>query len=129
MTGLLLDTHALLWWVEDDPRLSAEARNRIAQRVMPCHVSVATVWEVAIKSSLGKLKLAKSVGDYFAQHMAASDFRLLPIGIEHAARVEWLPFHHRDPFDRLLAAQALHEDYGLVSRDAVFDGYGIARVW
>lgn len=127
--GFLIDTHTLLWWVEDDPRLTANARNTIADADHICHVSVVTPWEVAIKASLGKLKLAKPVGRYFAEHLAANDFRLLGVSLEHAAAVEGLPLHHRDPFDRLLAAQARYEGITLISRDAVFDHYGVARIW
>jgi PIN domain nuclease of toxin-antitoxin system len=119
----------MLWWVEDDSRLSPQARRHIADGASVCHVSVASAREMAIKSSLGKLKLAKTVQRYFADHLPANDFRLLAIAIEHVALVEALPFHHRDPFDRLLVAQARHEGLTLISRDGVFDDYGITRIW
>lgn len=129
MKPLLLDTHALLWWVEDAPQLSAKAREQIADASRPCFVSVASCWEMAIKSSLGKLRLALPVGDYVSQHVAENGFRLLSISLEHAAFVESLPFHHRDPFDRLLVAQGVCEDLLLVSADSAFDAYGVSRLW
>ena len=129
MKPLLLDTHAFLWWVEDAPRLSMKAREQIADASRPCFVSVASCWEMAIKSSLGKLRLALPVGDYVSHHVAENSFRLLPITLEHAAFVEPLPFHHRDPFDRLLAAQAVCEGLLLVSADPSFDAYGVQRLW
>jgi len=126
---LLLDTHAFLWWVEDAPQLSAKAREQIADASRSCFVSVASCWEMAIKSSLGKLRLALSVEDYVSHHIAENGFRLLPIALEHAASVESLPFHHCDPFDRLLAAQAVRDDLLLVSADSTFDAYGVPRLW
>ena len=129
MKPLLLDTHALLWWVDDAPQLSPAAREAIGDANRPCFVSLASCWEMAIKCSLGKLRLAVPVGAYVSQHVAENGFRLLPIALEHAARVETLPFHHRDPFDRLLAAQAVCEDLELVSADPAFDAYGVMRRW
>jgi PIN domain nuclease of toxin-antitoxin system len=126
---LLLDTHALLWWVEDDERLSAGARKAIASASAECHVSLVSAWEMAIKSQLGKLKLATPVRQYFPSQLAANGFAQLDIAFRHVARVEALEFHHRDPFDRLLVAQALEEKLTLVSADAVFDRYGVKRVW
>lgn len=126
---LLLDTHALLWWVEDDPQLSLVARRLIADEQNDCLVSLATAWEMAIKAGLKKLELAVPVQRYFQQHLPANDFRLLPLGLDHVTRVETLPLHHRDPFDRLLIAQALCEGLTLISGDSVFDHYGIKRFW
>lgn len=126
---LLLDTHALLWWVEDDPQLSLVARRLIADEQNDCLVSLATAWEMAIKAGLKKLELAVPVQRYFQQHLPANDFRLLPLELDHVTRVETLPLHHRDPFDRLLIAQALCEGLTLVSGDSVFDHYGIKRFW
>lgn len=126
---LLLDTHALLWWVEDDPRLSAKARKAIADAGNDCFVSLVSAWEMAIKCQLGKLTLAGSVRQYFPAQLAANGFVQLDIAFRHVARVEALAFHHRDPFDRLIAAQALEEKLTLVSADAVFDDYGVKRIW
>ncbi len=126
---LLLDTHALLWWVEDAPQLSTKARKAIAAADAECFVSLACAWEMAIKCQLGKLKLASSVRQYFPSQLAANGFVQLDIAFRHVARVESLPFHHRDPFDRLLIAQALEEKLTLVSADAVFENYGVKRLW
>jgi PIN domain nuclease of toxin-antitoxin system len=126
---LLLDTHTLLWWVEGAPQLSAKARKAIAVPDNACYVSLASAWEMAIKCQLGKLKLASSLRQYFPSQLAANGFVQLDIAFSHVARVETLPFHHRDPFDRLLIAQALEEKLTLVSADAVFEGYGVKRIW
>ncbi len=126
---LLLDTHALLWWVDDDPRLSSEARRLIGDEENDCHVSLVSAWEMAIKCATGKLKLAVSVQRYYQEHLPANDFQLLLIDLGHVTLVETLPPHHRDPFDRLLIVQARHESLTLVSSDAAFDAYGVTRIW
>lgn len=127
--ALLLDTHAFLWWVEDSPRLSKKARAAIGRREEICFLSLASCWEMAIKISLGHLKLTQRLDRFVAEHMAANGIHPLSIQLPHAARVVDLPFHHRDPFDRLLAAQAIEEDLSIVSADAVFTRYGVKRVW
>lgn len=126
---LLLDTHTLLWWLANDPRLSAPAHETVANPRNDCFVSLASCWELAIKASLGKIRLANPVERFIPDELAANDFQLLPIEFKHVARVESLPFHHRDPFDRLLAAQALTERMTIASADVVFDAYGVKRVW
>lgn len=125
---LLLDTHALLWWVDGGGDLSAAQKRAIGRSINQVCVSVASAWEMAIKASLGKLVLATGIGDYFARHLPANRFHLLAITLEHAARVETLPYHHRDPFDRLLVAQAKEEGLTVVSRDSVFARYGVKRI-
>lgn len=125
---LLLDTHTFLWWVADDPRLKARARSAIA-KASEVYVSVASCWEMAIKISLNKLTLTSPVERFVAEHLAASQFALLPLELDEVGRVARLPFHHRDPFDRVLAAQALDEGLVVVSADPVFERYGVKRVW
>jgi PIN domain nuclease of toxin-antitoxin system len=125
---LLLDTHAFLWFVTGDARLSRAARVALEAEAAELHLSAASVWEMAIKSSLGRLTLPSPLGQYVADKMAEG-FRVLPVDWSHAAAVERLAFHHRDPFDRLLAAQALVERMPVVSRDRVFRKYGVALVW
>jgi len=126
---LLLDTHAFLWWVGDDLRLSRAARRAIADAKNECLLSAASGWEIAIKVRLGKLGLSGKIERFIPEQMTANSIRELPIEIRHATRVASLPFHHRDPFDRLLAAQALTEELAIVSRDAIFKEYGITRIW
>jgi len=126
---LLLDTHTFLWWVDDDLQLSPEARRRIGDEQNECHISLVSAWEMAIKAAAGKLKLSVSVWRYYQEHVTVNDFQLLPIDLEHVTMVETLPLHHRDPFDRLLIAQARHEGLTLVSIDSAFDAYGVTRIW
>jgi PIN domain nuclease of toxin-antitoxin system len=128
MTAVLLDTHALLWWVADDPRLSRNARQAIgdADRAI---ASDATLWELAIKCSIGKLELSGGAAAWFEHHTNASRFGELAIARAHLAEVERLPLHHRDPFDRLLIAQARLENLQLVTIDEVFSKYGVVTVW
>lgn len=126
---LLVDTHAFLWWVNDSQELSRRARSAISRSGNDCLVSLASCWEMAIKVSLGKLTLPVAIERFLPEQMAINGFRELPIEQRHVARVARLPFLHRDPFDRLLAAQCLEEDLAIVSRDPVFRRYGVRRVW
>lgn len=126
---LLLDTHVFLWWVDGTRALPRKARDAIADSGNICRVSIATCWEMAIKVSLGKLRLPTPIERFVPDHMAANGFRLLGIDLGDVARVATLPFHHRDPFDRLLAAQALDGDLAIVSADRIFRRYGVRRVW
>lgn len=126
---LLLDTHVFLWWVDDDSRLGVGARQLIGEVGNQCFVSLASCWELAIKHSLGKLTLAQPFEAFMAEHLRRNGFGLLPIDFRHLVRLTTLPFHHRDPFDRLLAAQAIEEQMLLVSADPAFDHYPVARQW
>jgi len=125
---LLLDTHAFLWFVAGDERLSRRARRAMEAEGAELVLSAAVVWEMAIKAGLGRLVLPTTVEDYVMEKMAEG-FTMLPIDWPHAAAVERLPLHHRDPFDRVLAAQALQEKLPLVSSDPVFRSYGVRVVW
>ena len=126
---LLLDTHAFLWWVADAPQLSEKARAAIADPENECLVSLASCWEMAIKWSLAKLELSTALDRFIPEQLAANGFAPLEIGFRHVARVATMPFHHRDPFDRLLAAQALEDKLTIVSADASFRKYGAKRIW
>ena len=126
---LLLDTHAALWWIGDDKRLPAAARRTIAKAEAVRFLSVASAWELSIKSSLGKLRLPGPVGKFLEEHLPVNRIELLTITFADLTRVESLPFHHRDPFDRLIAAQALERDLAIVSPDRAFDKYGVKRIW
>jgi PIN domain nuclease of toxin-antitoxin system len=126
---VLIDTHVFLWWVEGDRALPAKARDALADPDNECLLSMASAWELAIKTGLGKLQLALSVRRYVREHVAANGFRLLDIGLAHIGRLEGLPLHHRDPFDRLLIAQSLEEKLPVVTADPMFRKYGVKRLW
>jgi PIN domain nuclease of toxin-antitoxin system len=125
VTRLLLDTHALLWWLADDPALSRRARDAIAEPANEPIVSAASVWEIAIKRSLGKLTAPEDLPKLISEQ----GFGWLAVEAAHAWHVRELPAHHRDPFDRILIAQALVERLPIVTNDARFDCYGIALHW
>lgn len=125
---LLLDTHAFLWFVTGDPRMTHKVKTLCERDDTDLFLSTASVWEMAIKSSLGKLALGKTVEEYIANKIMEG-FKILAVEWEDAAAVENLPLHHRDPFDRLLAAQARRGDFILVTSDAVFKRYGAKTIW
>lgn len=125
---LLLDTHAFLWFVAGDERLSRRARRALEAADNELTLSAASVWEMAIKAALGRLTLPSSVEDYIAEKVA-DGLVVLPVEWAHAAAVEKLPAHHGDPFDRLLAAQALAEHLPLVTQDRIFAAYGVTVLW
>jgi PIN domain nuclease of toxin-antitoxin system len=129
MSRLLLDTHTFLWWVDDAPELTAAARRVIADVNNECYLSMASCWEMAIKASLGKLRLARPVERFVSEQVTANGFTLLNIELRHTAKVEKLPFHHRDPFDRLLIAQAMTEKLTIVTADSAFSDYGVKVLW
>jgi PIN domain nuclease of toxin-antitoxin system len=125
---VLLDTHALLWFAADDPRLSRKAVATLEQDDTELYISVASVWEMAIKVSVGRLRLPDSVEHYVAAKLDEG-YRLLPVDWVDAAGVERLPWHHRDPFDRILASQALAREIPIVTRDRVFRKYRVQTIW
>jgi PIN domain nuclease of toxin-antitoxin system len=126
---LLLDTHTFLWWLDGDPRLPRKARTLIADEANSVFVSAASAWEITTKAHLGKLPGALDVASDVAGCVAGQGFTGLDITIVHAQRAGRLPGEHRDPFDRMLAAQAQLEDLPIVSDDPVFDRYGVSRIW
>lgn len=126
---LLLDTQALLWFLLDDPRLSVMARESIIAKDRLIFVSPASLWEIAIKISLGKYALPAPFTAFWDNQLRINEFTLLPVSVSHAARIANLPFHHRDPFDRLIIAQSLAEGIPVVSSDNAFDFYGVERIW
>jgi PIN domain nuclease of toxin-antitoxin system len=126
---LLLDTHAWLWWVQDAPRLSRPARRAIASPANQCWLSMASAWEMALKISNGKLRIEGDLEHFLPARLAENGFALLPIDVRHVSRTLSLPLHHRDPFDRLLIAQALVEGLAVVSVDSVFSKYDVRRIW
>ena len=126
---LLLDTHTLLWFLRDDPSLSTTAKALIQDPANRKLVSVASCWEIAIKVGRKKLALTEPSYDLLSRELLRNGIDLLSIELRHATFVETLPDHHRDPFDRLLAAQSLLEGIPLVSVDVKFDAYGVTRLW
>ena len=125
----LLDTHALLWFLLDEPQLSSIAKQCIENGDHLIYVSPASYWELAIKISLGKYRLPESLESFMQTQLHINDFKILPITIQHADRISKLPFHHRDPFDRMLIAQALSENIALISVDLAMDAYDVRRIW
>ena len=126
---LLLDTHTLLWWSADDQRLSTAAREAIALGSNEVLVSAASAWEVATKARIGKLKGVERLLSNFEATMAADNFVLLAMAHSHALLAGSLAHEHRDPFDRMLAAQALIEDATLITDDATLRGFGARTLW
>jgi PIN domain nuclease of toxin-antitoxin system len=126
---LLLDTHTLLWFLKNDLQLSAAAKTAVENPANRKVVSIVSCWEIAIQAGLGKLKLDEPAAILLSREIPANSFDLLTISLTHATAVEALPLHHKDPFDRLLVAQALAESVTLVSSDVKFDAYGIKRLW
>ena len=129
MSRLLLDTHAFLWFVFDDERLSETVAASIADPAIEKILSIASLWEIAIKVSLGKLELGTSLERFFATEIEGRDLELLAITNAHLIRVAGLPFHHRDPFDRLIIAQAAIEGVPIATGDACFAPYGVMVAW
>jgi PIN domain nuclease of toxin-antitoxin system len=129
VASLLLDTHALLWWLDGDERLSADARSAMSDTSNVVMVSAASAWEITTKHRLGKLPGAADVARDVARCVAAQGFQEFPITLRDAERAGRLPGPHRDPFDRMLVAQALRADLELVSNERGFDGFGVRRLW
>jgi PIN domain nuclease of toxin-antitoxin system len=126
---LLLDTHAMLWFFWDDPQLSSKAKALIEDPANRKLVSIASCWEIAIKAGIKKLDLGEPSAIFLNREISQNNFEVLPIGFSHATGVETLPLHHRDPFDRLLIAQAQFEQIPVVSNDPQFDQYSVTRLW
>ncbi|MEX0703909.1 MAG: type II toxin-antitoxin system VapC family toxin [Planctomycetales bacterium] len=126
---LLLDTHALLWFLADDPRLSAAAKAAISDPSNERWLSPISLLEIALKVRIGKLPLHVPFAALFPAQLLANDIALLPLEPAHIEPLTSLPLHHRDPFDRTLASTALVEGSTLVSADPLFDAYGLTRLW
>ena len=126
---LLLDTHALLWWLAGDKQLSRTAREAIGDDDNAVFVSAASAWEISTKHRLGKLPIVGPLMTNFGAIVAEQRFAALDITLDHGLRAGMLPGSHRDPFDRMLVAQAQAGNLAVVSSDAVFDAYGVVRVW
>lgn len=127
--NLLLDTHTLLWFVLGDAQLSVAARQLIEDETNPKFVSPAAYWEIAIKISIGKYALNEPYEIFIDRAIRQNGFLTLPIEPRHTALLINMPFYHRDPFDRLIIAQAVVEGLAIVSADPVFDAYSVQRLW
>jgi PIN domain nuclease of toxin-antitoxin system len=126
---VLLDTHALLWWLEDAPALSAQARAVIGDPGTAVLVSTVSIWEVTIKARLDRLDAPDDLEGFFTLQLSENGFDVLPVHLRHAALVRHLDDHHRDPFDRLLVAQARCEVVPLVSKDQWLQAYDVEVMW
>lgn len=126
---LLLDAHALIWWLAGDLSLSATAQNAIADDRNDVFVSAASAWEIATKYRIGKLSQAALLAADVASAIAQQGFHELPISLRHAQIAGGLPGLHRDPFDRMLIAQSISEDMALVSQEKIFAPYGVQLLW
>lgn len=125
----LLDTHSFLWFLGGSSKLSPKARSMIADLENSVLVSTASLWEVAIKVSIGKLSLARPFVEFIPEQLAHQQIAVLSVELAHLAMVAELPLHHRDPFDRLIIAQAITEALPVISVDEAFDAYLVQRLW
>jgi PIN domain nuclease of toxin-antitoxin system len=126
---LLLDSHTLIWFFAGDFQLSNIARILIENEDNHKLVSVASIWEMAIKNSKGSLTFDLPFQEYIDRKLSLEDFNLLNINLDHLNAIVTMPFHHKDPFDRLLIAQAIVEGIPILSKDSAFDAYSINRIW
>lgn len=126
---ILLDTHSFLWFISGDKRISTKAQDLIADLGNQAMLSVGSLWEIAIKVSLGKLILSKPFDQLMPEQIALNDIEILQISLDDLGVVAELPFHHRDPFDRLIVSQAMTRSIPLLSSDATLDQYPIQRLW
>jgi PIN domain nuclease of toxin-antitoxin system len=125
----LLDTHTFLWFIGDDSSLSVDAKSFIESAENLTYLSIASIWEMAIKVSLNKLAISSPFINFISTQCVENGVEILDIKFEHIGLVATLPFHHRDPFDRLIIAQSLHEQLPIISMDNAFDSYGVERIW
>jgi len=125
----LLDTHTFLWWIANDPQLSLRARQIMVDSATELFLSVASGWEIAIKSHLGKLRLPPDLQGFVAEQVRVNGIQVLPIEMMHVLHVHTLPDHHRDPFDRLLVAQSQLEKMPILTGDAQIGRYAVTVIW
>lgn len=125
----LIDTHTLLWIVTNDPKLSAKAKDLYLDSENEIFISLASIWELSIKSSIGKISLEQPLDEFVDEHVKGNDIRILKIELPHVLRIENLPFYHRDPFDRLIISQSIEDNIPIIGSDKTFDSYPIKRIW
>ena len=122
---LLLDTHIFIWWADQPEKLSPAALSALEDEANELLLSVASVWEMQIKIQLGRLKLSLPLKELVKNQQETNDLKILPVALTHVLALDALPFHHKDPFDRLLIAQSIEEDLTLVSADSQFSAYAV----
>ena len=128
MKKYLLDTHTLIWFLEGDSQISPLAKSLVLDTGNQLFVSMASIWEMAIKTSIGKLTLTQPL-EQIIKRLPLEFMELLPIEVSHLLAIQNLPFHHKDPFDRILIAQTLTENIGIISIETIFDQYAVKRIW
>lgn len=126
---LLLDTHTFIWWVNDSKRLSSKSYEMIIDPENDLLLSLISIWEIQIKSQLGKLSLAAPLAEIIERQLQINKLQLLSLELNHIYTLNQLAHHHQDPFDRLLIPQSIAEQLVLVSKDAIFDRYNVQRIW
>lgn len=126
---VLLDTHTFLWFITADPKLSTSAQQVLVAGGNELLLSMASLWEIAIKVSIGRLPIPQPLQTFIPQQLGTNRIGLLMVELEHTFEVARLPLHHRDPFDRMIIAQAIHDRLPIVSADGAFDSYPIQRLW
>ena len=127
--SFLLDTHTVIWYVDQDHLLSKTAHSIITTPTNGLSISAATIWEIGIKTGIGKLHLSRPFRPWIEKAISDLNLRIVPISVEYADAQSKLPYHHGDPFDRMLIAQSLTDATPIVSADAQFDSYGVHRIW
>ena len=127
--NLILDTQAFLWLAIDDKKLSRKAKRYYLNKKNEIYISGVSIWEMAIKISLGKLKINEPLDSFIETHAIGNDMRVLEIKSTHLYKLESLPLHHRDPFDRAIIAQSMTEGFQIIGNDKAFDSYPVERVW
>jgi len=125
----LLDSHVLFWIITGDLQLSRKAKNIYLDEKNKIFISIASLWEIAIKISLNKLSISMRLPEFVQEHVIANEISIMPIELTHIYNLENLPFYHRDPFDRLIIAQSMAEKINILSNDTVFDRYPVKRIW
>ena len=126
---ILLDTHTFLWWTNNSPHLSENAREIIANPESELFLSAASGWEIAIKMQLGKLRVADDLERFIAEQLSLNQIVTLPITMHHALHVHNLPLHHRDPFDRMIITQSQLEKMPVLTADSIFARYNVKTIW
>lgn len=129
MMRLLLDTHTFLWYINGDEKMSAYAKQLIASPSNQCYLSFASLWEMSIKSSLGKLEIPLPISQLYQKYVLENHIRLLDFDIKYLQNFHDLPFHHNDPFDRMIIAQSIIENMPIIGCDKVFKDYDVNVFW